>query len=60
MLVLLRFLSLFLLTCVILIVVSQFAPFLAEPLLVVSIIALMICFYFVIRLEIKNFKKRKG
>ncbi|OMI06434.1 hypothetical protein BTA30_01190 [Bacillus swezeyi] len=57
MLIILRFISLYVLAAVILMFVSEFAPFLAMPLWIASIIALAVCLYLVIKIEIKALKK---
>ncbi|QHZ48650.1 MULTISPECIES: hypothetical protein [Bacillus] len=57
MLIILRFISLFLLAAILLMVVSAYAPFLLVPLWIAFIIALVVCLYLVLKIEIKALKK---
>ncbi|RHJ04301.1 hypothetical protein DW143_23895 [Bacillus sonorensis] len=55
----LKFISLLLIGFIILMLIGEYAPFLAMPLWIILIVALVICLYYAIKLEMKNFKNRK-
>ncbi|NUJ17406.1 hypothetical protein FKN04_12555 [Bacillus glycinifermentans] len=59
MIIFLRFISLLLISLFILRIIGEYTPFLAPYIGVILIITLIICLYYALKIEIKNFKKRK-